>query len=153
LYSLHLAGLTGAQEKNTMDKPKILIVDDDADLRHGLNLRLRASHFDTAYATDGFSAIAMAQKERPDLIILDIGLPAGDGFIVLDRLQQNATLSVIPVIVLTARDPQHNRERALKAGARAFLQKPADNNELMDMIRTTLHPAWPGTTVSAQSDR
>jgi DNA-binding response OmpR family regulator len=57
-----------------MDKPKILIVDDDPDLRRGLNLRLRANHFDTAYATDGFSAIAMAQKERPDLIILDIGL-------------------------------------------------------------------------------
>ena len=50
-----------------MDKPKILIVDDDPDLRRGLNLRLRASHFETAYATDGFSAIAMAQKERPDL--------------------------------------------------------------------------------------
>ena len=68
-----------------MDKQKILIVDDDPDLRRGLNLRLRANHFDTAYATDGFSAIAMAQKERPDLIILDIGLPAGDGFVVLDR--------------------------------------------------------------------
>ncbi len=56
-------------------KPKILIVDDDPDLRRGLNLRLRANHYDTSYATDGFSAIAMAQKERPDLIILDIGLP------------------------------------------------------------------------------
>lgn len=94
-----------------MEKPKILIVDDDPDLRRGLNLRLRANHFETAYATDGFSAIAMAQKERPDLIILDIGLPAGDGFIVLDRLQQSAQLSSIPVIVLTARDPQYNRER------------------------------------------
>jgi len=123
-----------------MDKPKILIVDDDPDLRRGLNLRLRASHFETAYAADGFSAIAMAQKERPDLIILDIGLPAGDGFVVLDRLQQSATLASIPVIVLTARDPQYNRERTLKAGACAFLQKPADNNELMDVIRTTLNP-------------
>ncbi len=64
-------------------KPKILIVDDDPDLRRGLTLRLRANHYDTSYATDGFSAIAMAQKERPDLIILDIGLPAGDGFVVL----------------------------------------------------------------------
>ena len=121
-----------------MDKPKILIVDDDADLRHGLNLRLRANHFDTAYAVDGFSAIAMAQKERPDLIILDIGLPAGDGFIVLDRLQQSAQLSSIPVIVLTARDPQSNQEKALRAGAAAFFQKPADNGELLAVIRATL---------------
>jgi DNA-binding response OmpR family regulator len=133
-----------------MDKPKILIVDDDPDLRRGLNLRLRANHFDTAYATDGFSAIAMAQKERPDLINLDNGLPAGDGFIVLDRLQQSAQLSAIPVIILTARDPQFNRERTMKAGACAFLQKPADNNELLDVIRTTLNPAWPGTSEASQ---
>ena len=78
----------------------------------------------------------------------DRGL-AGDGFIVLDRLQQSAQLSSIPVIVLTARDPQYNRERTLKAGACAFLQKPAYNNELMDVIRTTLSPVWPGTAASA----
>ncbi|HUJ95336.1 MAG TPA: response regulator [Terriglobales bacterium] len=133
-----------------MNKPKILIVDDDPDLRRGLNLRLRANHYDTAYASDGFSAISMAQKERPDLIILDIGLPAGDGFVVLDRLQQSAALSVIPVVVLTARDPQVNRERTLKAGAIAFLQKPADNAELLGVIRTALQQPWPGTVVAAQ---
>ena len=128
-----------------MDKPKILIVDDDPDLRRGLNLRLRSQHYDTAYATDGFSAIAMAQKERPDLIILDIGLPAGDGFVVLERLQQNATLSTIPVIVLSARDPQSTKEKTMRAGATAFFQKPADNAELMNAIRAVLSPAWPGT--------
>lgn len=135
-----------------MERHKILIVDDDPDLRRGLNLRLRASHFDTAYATDGFSAIAMAQKEHPDLIILDIGLPAGDGFVVLDRLQQSAQLSSIPVIVLTARDPQYNRDRILKAGACAFLQKPADNNVLMTTIHYALNPPWPGTPVTALSN-
>jgi len=131
-----------------MDKPKILIVDDDPDLRRGLNLRLRANHYDTAYATDGFSAMSMAQKEHPDLIILDIGLPAGDGFVVLERLQQSASLATIPVIVLTARDPQYNRERVLKAGATAFFQKPADNSELLGAIRAVLNPAWPGTAAS-----
>lgn len=128
-----------------MDKPKILIVDDDPDLRRGLNLRLRSAHYETACATDGFSAIAMAQKERPDLIILDIGLLAGDGLVLLERLQQNATLSTIPVIVLTARDPQSVREKIMKAGATAFFQKPADNAELMSAIRTVLNPFWPGT--------
>jgi DNA-binding response OmpR family regulator len=128
-----------------MSKPKILIVDDDPDLRKGLNLRLRANQYDTAYASDGFSAIAMAQKEKPDLIILDIGLPAGDGFVVLNRLQQSASLSVIPVVVLTARDPEANRDRTLKAGAIAFLQKPADNNELLEVVRSALHQPWPGT--------
>jgi DNA-binding response OmpR family regulator len=128
-----------------MEKQKILIVDDDPDLRRGLNLRLRSNHYDTAYATDGFSAIAMAQKERPDLIILDLGLPAGDGFVVLERLQQSAALSAIPVIVLTARDPQSTRDKIIKAGATAYFQKPADNSELMNAIRAVLSPAWPGT--------
>jgi len=132
-----------------MEKPKILIVDDDPDLRRGLNLRLRSQHYDTAYATDGFSAIAMAQKEKPDLIILDIGLPAGDGFVVLERLQQNASLSTIPVIVLSARDPQSTREKTMRAGAMAFFQKPADNAELLNAIRAALSPAWPGTTAAA----
>ncbi len=128
-----------------MQKPKILIVDDDPDLRRGLNLRLRANHYDTAYATDGFTAMAMAQKEHPDLIILDIGLPAGDGFVVLERLQQVASLSCVPVIVLTARDPQNNRERILKAGATAFFQKPADNAELMSAIHAALTQTWPAS--------
>jgi DNA-binding response OmpR family regulator len=121
-----------------MDKPKILIVDDDPDLRQGLNLRLRANHYDTAHATDGLSAISMAQQERPSLIILDLGLPAGDGFVVLERLQQSTNLSAIPVIILTARDRQSSCERALKAGASAFFQKPVDNSKLLSAIRTVL---------------
>ncbi len=128
-----------------MDKQKILIVDDDPDLRRALNVRLRANQYETSYAGDGFSAIAMAQKERPDLIILDVGLPAGDGFVVLERLRQNAMLSCIPVIVLTARDPQSTQDKILQAGATAFFQKPADNLELLNTIRNVLSPAWPGT--------
>jgi DNA-binding response OmpR family regulator len=135
-------------EKTSMHNPKILIVDDDPDLRRGLKLRLQANHYDTVHAGDGYAAIATAQKERPDLIILDLGLPAGDGFVVLERLQNNDTLSNIPVIVLTCRDAQSNEQRALQAGAAAFFQKPADNAELMEVIRATLPKAeWPGTAL------
>ena len=116
-------------------------MDDDPDLRQALRLRLRANKYETVNAVDGYSAIAMAYKERPDLIILDLGLPAGDGFVVLDRLQKDDKLSAIPVIVLTARDPQANERRVLRAGAAAFFQKPADNAELMDVIRATLTQA------------
>ena len=117
---------------------KILIVDDDPDLRQALRLRLRANEYDTVQACDGYSAIAAAYRERPDLIILDLGLPAGDGFVVLDRLQKDDKLSTIPVIVLTARDPAGNERRALESGAVAFFQKPADNVELLQLIRATL---------------
>jgi DNA-binding response OmpR family regulator len=118
--------------------PKILIVDDDPDLRQALRLRLRANHYDTVNAADGYSAIAQAYKERPDLILLDLGLPAGDGFVVLDRLQRDDKLSNIPVIVLTARDPQSTEQQVLEAGASSFFQKPADNAELLEVIRATL---------------
>lgn len=128
-----------------MERSKILIVDDDPELRRALNLRFRANHYETFYATDGFSAIAMAQKEKPDVIILDVGLPAGDGFVVMDRLQQNAELASIPVIVLTARDPQSTREKIMKAGASAYFQKPADNGKLLNAIRSVLSPAWVGS--------
>ena len=123
-----------------MKKPKILIVDDDPDLRKALRLRLRANNFDTVHAGDGYSAIAVTQKEHPDLIILDLGLPAGDGFVVLERLQDSDELSQIPVIVLTARDTEANEQRALKLGAVALFNKPADNNELLQTIRVSLAP-------------
>jgi DNA-binding response OmpR family regulator len=127
-----------------MDNVKIMIVDDDPDLRQALRLRLRANHYDTVHAVDGYSAIALAYKENPNLIILDLGLPAGDGFVVLDRLQKDDKLSAIPVIVLTARDPQSSEQRALQAGATAFFQKPADNAELLEVIHATLRQSGPG---------
>ncbi len=124
-----------------MSKQKILVVDDDPDLVRALRLRLRANNYDITTASDGYSAVASAQKDRPDLIVLDLGLPAGDGFVVLDRLQRIDALAGVPVIVLSARDPQGNEERALKAGATAFFQKPADNEELLNVIRGSLPSA------------
>jgi putative two-component system response regulator len=99
---------------------------------------LRANNYETVFATDGMSAISVAQKERPDLVVLDLGLPAGDGFTVMERFKAIAPLSVVPIIVVSARDPQVNRDRALKAGAETFLQKPVDNDELLSAIRKAL---------------
>jgi DNA-binding response OmpR family regulator len=129
-------------EEQPTIRPKIMVVDDDPDLRQVLSLRLRANNFDTINACDGYSAIALAQKEKPNLIILDLGLPAGDGFSVLKNLQQYPALSTIPVIVLTARDPEGNEKRTLQSGAVAFFQKPADNEELLGVIRASLQAGW-----------
>jgi DNA-binding response OmpR family regulator len=135
--------LTESQnEEAPRSRAKIMVVDDDPDLRQALSLRLRANQFDTINVCDGYSAIAMAQKEKPHLIILDLGLPAGDGFAVLKNLQQYPALAGIPVIVLTARDPEANEKRTLDAGATAFFQKPADNEELLGVIRACLQTGW-----------
>ena len=121
-----------------MGNKKILIVDDDRDVRNGMHLRLKANHYDTFFAIDALSSMSEARKNEPDLIILDLGLPAGDGFVVMERLKSVPALSVIPVIVVSGRDVLANKERALKAGAKAFLQKPVDNAELLRVIRQAL---------------
>ena len=87
---------------------------------------------------DGVSAIAVARNEAPDLVILDLGLPAGDGFAVLERMRSLPDLVATPVIVLSARDPISTKKRALDAGALAFFQKPADNHEFLTAIRQAL---------------
>jgi DNA-binding response OmpR family regulator len=122
-----------------MSNKKILIVEDDGDVRLGYHVLLKANHYDTFLAVDGVSAVSEARKHEPDLIILDIGLPAGDGFIVLEWLRSNAYLAVIPVIVVSALVGHHgNKERALKAGAKAFVQKPWNDHELLAIISQLL---------------
>ena len=121
-----------------MDKKRILIVDDDEDLAKGLRVRLRAQNYAVGVATDAVSATSEAKKDPPDLILLDLGLPAGDGFIVMERLSNIESLASVPIIVVSARDPETNKKRALAAGAMAYLQKPVDNEELLIAIRKAL---------------
>jgi DNA-binding response OmpR family regulator len=121
-----------------MSNKKILIVEDDADVRLGYQVLLKANHYDTFFAADSTAAVSEARKHQPDLIILDLGLPAGDGFVVLERFRGNMNLAVIPVIVVSARDLHGNKERALKAGAKAFVQKPWNDNELLALISELL---------------
>jgi two-component system KDP operon response regulator KdpE len=117
---------------------KILIIEDDQDMRRGLNVRLRASEYETAFASDAVMALSIVKKEAPDLILLDLGLPGGDGFVVLDRMRNIGLLASTPVIVVSARDPKTNEKRALDAGAEAFFQKPVDNEKLMKAIQRAL---------------
>jgi DNA-binding response OmpR family regulator len=121
-----------------MSEKNILIVDDDQYLLVGLTIRLKANGYRVVSATDAISAISVARKEVPDLVILDLGLPAGDGFLVLERMRGLPDLAAIPVIVLSAREPTGNEERALKAGAVAFFQKPPENHEFLTAIRDAL---------------
>jgi DNA-binding response OmpR family regulator len=94
-----------------MANKKILVVDDDPDVRRGMHVRLKANHYDPFFAVDAISSIAEARKHEPDLIILDLGLPAGDGYVVMERLRTIPALALIPVIVVSARDVRANRER------------------------------------------
>jgi CheY-like chemotaxis protein len=113
-------------------------VDDDPDVRQGMHVRLKANHYDTFFAVNALSALTEARENKPDLIILDLGLPAGDGFVVMERLKSFPALAAIPIIVVSGQDVLANKERALKAGAKAFLRKPVDNAELLKVISQAL---------------
>src|SRR6202167_2664245 len=121
-----------------MSNKRILIVDDNSDGLQSMHLRLKANHYDTSFAADAISCMAEARKNPPDLIILDLGLPAGDGFLVMERFKAVPSLAGIPIIVVSARDRRANQKRAIEAGAKAFLQKPVNNAELLAVIRQNL---------------
>lgn len=117
-----------------MSNKKVLIVEDDADVRLGYHVLLKANNYDTSFAADALCAMSEAIKQRPDLIILDLGIPSGEGFVVLERLRANVKLALIPVIVVSGRGLPGNKERALRFGARAFFQKPWNDDELLEQI-------------------
>lgn len=95
---------------------KVFIVEDDDDLRTAMSLRLR-DDFAISVAQDGTSALVRARADRPDAILLDLGLPCGDGLSVLQNLSTSPELRDIPVLVLTGRDGEKSQNQAMASGA------------------------------------
>jgi DNA-binding response OmpR family regulator len=117
-----------------MAKKKILIVDDHAETRLLVSARLKRHQYDTVFAADAVQAIAVARQTQPDAIILDLGLPGGTGFLVLERLKANALLSSIPVIILTADESAESEFKGLEAGAAAYIRKPVEEEALVAAV-------------------
>ena len=122
---------------------RILIVEDDWDLIRGLSICLKVAGYGVLLAQDGVAALSTAVTQHPDLILLDIGLPAGGGFWVLECLRKNMNTIITPVIVLTGNDPAAVKDKALAMGAAMFFQKPVDNEELLKAIRQHTGEAQP----------
>lgn len=121
-----------------MKNKKILIVDDDKDLLLALRVRLKSRGYATVFATDANSAIKIAADEKPDLILLDLGLPDNNGFVVMEKLNVVSDLASIPVIVVSARPLDVYKDAALLAGAKGYFQKPFDNEDLLNAIQKEL---------------
>lgn len=121
-----------------MPDKKILLIDDDKDVVHALNVRLRSQGYQVAVAGDAIAAVSTARREKPDLIVLDIGLPGGDGFLVMARLKSLYDFALTPIIVVSARDVAATKERALKAGAVAYFQKPVKTPEFLGAVQKAL---------------
>jgi DNA-binding response OmpR family regulator len=121
-----------------MSGPKLLVVDDDKDLLQLLAAQLQAGGFQIQTASDGVSAIMTAQRYKPDAILLDIGLPGGDGYLVMDRLRALAPFARVPIIVITGRTLTSDEEKKVRSQAHALLHKPVELSQLLTAIRTAL---------------
>src|SRR5690349_25059245 len=100
-----------------MNNNKILLIEDDKDTVRAMAVRFKAKGYQLVIANDAISAISTARKEKPDLIVLDLGLPAGDGFMVIQRLKSNYDLMLTRIILVRAYDTRVNQRRAVQASA------------------------------------
>lgn len=119
---------------------QILIVDDELQIRRFLRISLEANGYVVHETATGQEGILKAAQLRPDLIILDMGLPDMDGLEVLKRLRE---WTQVPVIILSVRDSDHDKVAALDAGADDYLTKPFSMDELLARIRTAQRHAQP----------
>jgi two-component system, OmpR family, KDP operon response regulator KdpE len=113
----------------------VLVIEDDAPLRRALRTSLRARSFDVVDCASGEDGIVLVADRRPDVVLLDLGLPDIDGVEVLRRVR---SFSDIPVVVLTARDRQSDKIAALDAGGDDYVTKPFDIEELLARVRAVL---------------
>jgi CheY-like chemotaxis protein len=117
-----------------MSKAKILVVDDEEDIVRALSLRLKAAGYTLILANNGAQAMQLATHQLPDLIILDIGIPSGNGHIVARRLLHQHATAHIPVIFLTASALEEDRKKAFEVEPVAYLNKPFKPNDLLAVV-------------------
>jgi len=121
-----------------METKKILIVDDEPAIISILTTRLEAVGYQVVAAVDGEEALQKAEKEIPDLIVLDIMLPKIDGFKVCRILKYDDRYKDIPIIMLTAKGQEKDKNIGKDVGADKYLTKPYEAEELLDAIRKLL---------------
>ena len=114
---------------------KILIVEDDKKISLALGVRLRANGYEVLQAFDGLQGFIQATKHRPDLVVLDLSMPAGGGLSVASRMRDMVDLAAIPIIFMTASKRPDLIESSKKFDAVGFLEKPFDAEELLTLIR------------------
>jgi len=115
---------------------KVLLVEDDSKIQLAIGMALKGMGYGLVTASDAITAVAQARKEQPDVVVLDINLPGGDGFVVAERLARLQNTAAVPVIFITASKQANLREKARAIGAVYFLEKPFGVSELANAIES-----------------
>ena len=113
---------------------QVLVVEDDLGMGRLIGTTLGSSQLEVAYAADGEEALERVHATPPDLVVLDVNLPGLDGIEVCRQLKGDPATQAIPVVMVTAREDEEARERALAAGAAAYLLKPFSPRVLLDLV-------------------
>ena len=119
-----------------MESKRILVADDDVKLLEALTARLEAEGFEVISTQDAYLALALARREQPDLLLLDINMPAGNGFSVQERAAEIDELANVPIVYITGEEPDAVDATAQELGAIAVVHKPFETTELLDAIRS-----------------
>jgi len=129
-------------QQDDQNRWSILVVEDDPDVRKGLSLALSIRGFSVTEAQDGAEALAAVASQTPHLILLDLMMPRLDGWTVIRKLKENPQTASIPVIVLTGKpvDPERDKTRVFGMGVRQVLTKPISVEMLVGEIRKQLPP-------------
>ena len=117
---------------------RILIVDDEPNIVASLEFLMRGDDYDVRVAHNGEEALLLAERFRPDLVLLDVMMPRRSGFDVCRRIRENPALRDMKIVILTARGRDVEREKGLKSGANAYVTKPFSTKELMITVRGLL---------------
>ena len=117
---------------------RILLAEDEQQIGDMVAFKLTNSGHQVVRVVDGETALAAAERDRPDVIILDVMIPLVDGLAVLGRLKANPDLRTIPVIMLTARGEERDVLSGLQAGAADYIVKPFSLKELVARVEVTL---------------
>jgi DNA-binding response OmpR family regulator len=119
-------------------KKTILLVDDEPDLLESLAIRIKASGYNVLMAVDGLDALKKARTLNPDMIILDLMLPKMDGYKVARLLKFDGRYSHIPILILSARGQDMDKERGKSAGADDYMVKPFESTDLISRVERLL---------------
>ena len=120
------------------ERKKILIVEDDKKISMALTVRLKSEGYEVVTAYDGVQGVSFAVKHEPDLILLDISMPAGNGLMVAERLLNLASTANIPVIIMTASKKPELTDKAVSLGVKGYFEKPFDTEQLIEAIERNL---------------
>lgn len=117
---------------------RVLIVEDDADINKALTIRLQAAGYEVHSAADAYVGLSLAVQVEPDVMLLDISMPAGDGFSIVERMRENTSLPDIPFIMLTASKRPEFRRTARELGAVAYFEKPYEAGDLLEAVEDAM---------------